>query len=118
MVIRWVVLAVAALLAASPVWAHSFLQHTSPPAGAELRSAPASVKIIFTEAVEPRFSSIEVRDSAGTRVDTGSTYADGTATALAVGLSKLPPGTYTVSWRAASVDTHKSEGKYTFSVLP
>ena len=26
----------------------------------------------------------------------------------------LPPGDYTVAWRATSVDTHRTEGRYGF----
>jgi copper resistance protein C len=33
-----------------------------------------------------------------------------------VTLPKLPPGTYTVNWHVTSVDTHKTEGNYTFTV--
>ena len=35
---------------------------------------------------------------------------------LTVTLPKLPPGTYTVNWHVTSVDTHKTEGNYTFTV--
>ncbi len=112
------ILVMGALFAASPAFAHAFLQHASPAAGAELRIAPQAVTIAFSESIEPRFSVIEVRDAAGARVDLGNPHADGKATTLAVDLNKLPPGTYTVIWHAASVDTHKTEGKYTFSVLP
>lgn len=37
---------------------------------------------------------------------------------FSVGLSTLPPGTYTVIWHATSVDTHKTEGKFHFMVKP
>jgi methionine-rich copper-binding protein CopC len=33
-----------------------------------------------------------------------------------VGLKALPPGTYQVHWRVLSVDTHKTEGNFSFSV--
>ena len=31
-------------------------------------------------------------------------------------LLNLPPGTYTVSWRVVSVDTHPTEGRFQFSI--
>ena len=31
-------------------------------------------------------------------------------------LPKLTPGTYTVNWHVTSVDTHKTEGNYKFTV--
>ena len=37
-------------------------------------------------------------------------------TELQIGLKSLPPGTYTVSWHVVSVDTHPTEGTFTFEV--
>ena len=118
MVLIRLILIAGALLAAPPAFAHAFVAHASPSAGAELRIPPTAVRIAFTEAVEPHFSSIEVRDSSGKRVDAANPHTDGAAETLAVDLPKLPPGTYTVIWHATSVDTHKTEGKFTFSVMP
>jgi methionine-rich copper-binding protein CopC len=118
MVLIRTILIAGALLAAPPAFAHAFLDHASPSAGAELRASPTAVRITFTEGVEPHFSSIHVLDAAGKRLDAGDPHTEGRIETLAVGLPKLPPGTYTVIWRATSVDTHKTEGKFTFSVLP
>jgi hypothetical protein len=116
--LRLVLVLVGALLAAPPAFAHAFLSHASPSAGSETHVPPAAVTIVFTERVEPRFSSIEVRDAAGTKLPTGQPLAQGKAETLTIDLPKLAPGTYTVIWHAASVDTHKTEGKYSFTVLP
>jgi len=116
--IRAVLLALGMLLAASPAFAHAFLAHATPSAGSETHVPPASVSITFTEAVEPHFTAIEVRDGAGTKLDTGKPHTQGTAQTVSVDLPKLAPGAYTVIWHATSVDTHKTEGKYTFTVLP
>jgi copper resistance protein C len=35
---------------------------------------------------------------------------------MRVGLKSLSPGTYRVRWHALSVDTHKTEGSFTFRV--
>jgi copper resistance protein C len=35
-----------------------------------------------------------------------------------VDLPRLPPGTYTVVWHVTSVDTHKTEGRFDFTVVP
>jgi methionine-rich copper-binding protein CopC len=35
---------------------------------------------------------------------------------MRVSLQSLPRGTYTVKWRAVTVDTHRTEGIFTFSV--
>jgi methionine-rich copper-binding protein CopC len=42
----------------------------------------------------------------------------GDARILRVSLPPLSPGTYRVVWRVLSVDTHVSEGDFTFDVAP
>jgi methionine-rich copper-binding protein CopC len=117
---RWPQLLLPVLLgAASPAFAHAFLQRASPPVGSELPVSPSAVTITYTEGVEPSFSTIEVQNEQGTRVDKADPHlVDGDQTRLAVSLPKLPPGDYTVIWHATSVDTHKTEGRFTFSVTP
>ena len=71
--------------------------------------------------MEPAFTTIVVTDAAGRRVDDGGAPAvpatpDGDASRLAVGLRRLGPGTYTVEWHATSVDTHRTQGRFTFTV--
>jgi methionine-rich copper-binding protein CopC len=106
------------MLSAGPAFAHAFLEHARPPVGSELASPPPAVSITFTEDVEPQFSRIEVRTTTGTRVDKGDLHADGDRARLAVSLPHLAPGTYTVSWHVTSIDTHKTEGQFTFTVKP
>jgi len=104
---------------ASPACAHAFLLHASPPVGSELPVSPSAVTITYTEGVEPDFSSIEVDDAQGSRVDKADPHLlNGDQTRLSVSLPKLPPGRYTVVWHVTSVDTHKTEGRFTFSVTP
>ena len=80
------------------------------------RAIPSRIVINFTEGVEPIFSSIALQDSAGRAVKVGSPHLVGGDMHLAVDVQPLPPGTYTVIWHATSVDTHKTEGKYSFTV--
>jgi copper resistance protein C len=35
---------------------------------------------------------------------------------MRIGLKALPPGTYKVNWHALSVDTHKTDGTFSFQV--
>jgi methionine-rich copper-binding protein CopC len=105
------------LFATGPAFAHAFLSHAEPPVGAELRASPPAVVISFTEAVEPSFSTIEV-DGPGGKVATGTPTALNGGSRLSVTLPKLLPGAYTVIWHATSVDTHKTEGKYSFTLMP
>lgn len=107
------------LCVAPPAFAHAFLQHASPPVGSDLPVSPPAVTITYTEGVEPDFSSIEVRNAQGARVDDGRAHLlNGDQRVLSVGLAKLPAGRYSVTWHVTSVDTHKTEGQFNFSVGP
>jgi copper resistance protein C len=101
------------LLGAAAAHAHAFLDRASPRVGSTVRSAPREVTLWFSQKIEPSFSSAQVRDSSGARVDQGA-HADGMQ--LHVPVKSLPPGTYKVHWRVLSVDTHTTEGNFSFRV--
>ena len=104
-------------LAASPAGAHAFLDHAIPAVGSALRSVPAIVSLWFTQELEPAFSTVSVVDQSGARVDAADAAVDAKdATLLHASLKPLPPGTYKVIWRVVSVDTHTTEGTFTFRV--
>ncbi len=86
-------------------------------AGSQLSAGPPELTLRFTEPVEPLFSQIELRDAAGTvyRIDKPR-LVSGTTGVLVVTLPKLASGRYTVTWHATSVDTHKTEGRYEFTI--
>ena len=96
--------------------AHAFLAIASPAAGENLKAPPARVALHFTESLEPAFSGIAVADESGHDMAAGPATASGTEMDLS--LKPLAPGRYRVSWHAVSVDTHRTEGKYNFLVLP
>ncbi|MFZ0021558.1 MAG: copper chaperone PCu(A)C [Acetobacteraceae bacterium] len=107
------------LASAGAAFAHSYLRSAVPPVDSTVTQPPHEATIVFTEAVEPRFSTIEVTNSAGQRVDEGQPHiVGGDGKRLAVGLQALPPGTYAVAWHATSVDTHKTDGSYHFTIAP
>src|SRR5271169_2116384 len=92
-------LAITALAAigASPASAHAFLDRAEPGVGSTLAAAPAQVRIWFTEAVEPAFSTIAVTDAKGADVGQGKATVDAAnAKLLELGLKTLVPGTYRV----------------------
>jgi copper resistance protein C len=94
--------------------AHAFLDHASPLVGSTVPTAPHEVSLSFTQNLEASFSSVEVTDGSGARVDLGKPQISGST--MRVGLKSLSPGTYHVHWHALSVDTHKTEGNFTFHV--
>lgn len=112
-------LCLAATLAPLPALAHAHLDHSTPAAGASLTEAPNDVVLWFTEALEAKFSTVEVRDAKGVGVQVGPARGvRGNTAQLTVSLRPLAPGTYTVKWRVLSVDTHRSQGEFTFRVGP
>lgn len=118
----WIVAASLALAAtiglAGSASAHALLSSSDPAAGANLESPPSAVTLTFTEAPDPRLSSIRVLDAAGTSVTAGTTEAvPGAQTKLRIALKSLATGVYTVSWRTvSSVDGHSASGSFAFGV--
>lgn len=115
---RLIPLAVAILLAgAATADAHALLQKASPAVGSTVTAPPPELWLRFSEGVEPAFCTIAVRNTAGADFVAGKPHtAPDNARQLLVGLKPLPPGDYAVEWHATSVDTHKTEGSYHFTV--
>jgi len=96
--------------------AHAMLDKASPAVGSTVTSPPRAVSLTFTEKVEGAFSTIRVEDAAGARVDAGKAQVEGGRNVLRVNLKSLGPGTYKVIWKVLSVDTHRTDGNFTFTV--
>ena len=94
--------------------AHAHLDHANPPVDGTVANAPQEVALFYTQNLEPAFSTVAVTNSGGTRVDEGKAQIEGNT--MRIGLKPLGPGTYTVHWHAISVDTHSTEGTFTFRV--
>ena len=107
------------LLGVGAAWGHAFLDRAEPRVGSTVRTAPTVVRVWFTENLEPAFSTLEVWDQGGKRVDGGpAEVSPASPTMLQVPVKALGPGTYRVKWRVLSVDTHVTEGSFTFRVAP
>jgi methionine-rich copper-binding protein CopC len=96
--------------------AHAFLDRADPRVGSTVTAAPHEVALSFTQNLEPAFSTVEVTDSQGRRVDQGTPSVAGNV--MRVPLQPIAPGTYRVKWHVLSVDTHSTEGAFTFEVRP
>ena len=107
------------VLTVSAAGAHAFLDRAEPRAGSTLKAPPPRVRLWFTGALEPAYSRVHVVNAAGERVDAGDSQVDAANRAvLTVSLPALAAGTYKVVWRILSVDTHVSEGDFSFRVTP
>ncbi len=102
------------LILASSAWAHAFLDHADPRVGSTVVGAPQEVSLSFTQNLEPAFCTMEVIGPSGQRVDEGKPRIEGKV--MHVPLRADRPGTYRVKWRVLSVDTHATEGAFSFTV--
>jgi copper resistance protein C len=102
------------LLASTEATAHAMLDHAEPRVGNKVATAPREVTLWFTQKLEPAFSTITVTNSAGQRVDSGKTRVSGNQ--MSVSLRSGGAGTYHVTWRVLSVDSHTTDGSFSFQV--
>ncbi|MEU5912783.1 copper resistance protein CopC [Micromonospora sp. NPDC047527] len=107
---------VALLIApATPASAHAVLSRTSPAASAVVPSGPAEVVLTFSESVRKVPGKIRVIAPDGSRADRGEPSFDGGVVTIPVDPSG-ERGTYLVSFRVISADSHPVSGAFTYSV--
>jgi copper transport protein len=101
---------------ADPAAAHATLIGTVPAADGVIDTVPEVVELRFDEPVETVEGAVQVFGPDGGRVDTGTVEsADGGATLRApVEAGTDTQGTYTVSWRVTSADSHTLSGSFVF----
>ncbi len=116
------------LIGAGTASAHATLISTDPGQGAVLATIPTTVSLTFSEPVVVAEDGLRVFGPDGAKADNGRTAHLGRSSTVGVGViakgsqqkgsqqkgSQL--GTYTVSWRVISADSHPVAGAFTFSV--
>jgi copper transport protein len=111
--------AAAALAAPAAAWAHAALLKTVPAASAEVDTPPRVVKLVYDEAVEPRFAVVSVTDAAGHQQLDGTVRRSPTDPyELDVPLRRSAEGWYLVFWRVISADGHPVRGAFTYRIGP
>jgi copper transport protein len=107
---------VTVLAVASPASAHATLSGSNPTPGSVLTGAPAAVTLHFSEAVTTVPGSLRVLGPDGSRADAGVVRHPG-GSDIAVDLrGATKQGSYFVSWRVVSADSHPVSGAFTFAV--
>jgi methionine-rich copper-binding protein CopC len=96
--------------------AHSFPEKETPSAGQKVASPPSEVVIGFDAPIEKLFAKLEVAGADGTNQAEGAPQISDDGRQLSVKVGALKPGDYTVKWAVVGIDTHHTEGSYTFSV--
>jgi copper resistance protein C len=102
---------------ATVVLAHSFPEEESPPAGQTLGAPPAEVRIRFDARIEKVFATLQVLDAAGNDHTLGAPVVSANRVELTSKVDTLKPGEYTVKWAVVCVDTHHTEGSYSFKII-
>ncbi|WP_017347220.1 copper homeostasis periplasmic binding protein CopC [Pantoea sp. A4] len=108
----------AAIVCSQQAMAHAHLTSSVPADMSSVEHSPKKLTLAFTEGLELAFSGVKITDASGKAVDTGKAELDvSDKKTLVVPLpSALKAGDYQVSWHALSVDGHKTQGDYMFSV--
>jgi methionine-rich copper-binding protein CopC len=108
---------IALLFAATSAWAHAFLDHAEPAVGSKVDAPLSEIKIWFTEKLEPAFSQIQLFDHHGKPVTQAHATVDPSdPSLLRLAVPALAPGSYKVTWKVMSVDTHMTVGNFSFTV--
>lgn len=107
---------IASLTSISNVFAHAHLKSETPAADSSVTGLK-ELRLNFSEGVEAKFTQVTITDD-GKPVAVKSIETDPNDKKLLIVTPEQPlkPGSYKVEWHAVSVDTHKSEGNYTFKI--
>jgi len=104
------------LLSVTSVWAHAHLKSQTPAADSTV-TAPTQLRLEFSEGVEAAFTKVIIsKDGSNVPVKNLDTEGNDKKTLIVTPAAPLTAGAYKVEWHAVSVDTHKSEGAYSFTV--
>jgi methionine-rich copper-binding protein CopC len=107
---------VANLFAAAAA-AHAFLDHAIPPVGGTVSVPPKEIRLFFSEPIEPLFSTIALASAGGQPIETGpAAVAAADHRQFVLSLPVLTAGRYKVTWHVVSVDSHPTEGSFTFEI--
>jgi copper transport protein len=112
------VVAAALVLTGSPAHAHANLVGTSPANGSQLDEPPAEVRLQFSERVSVALNGIALRTADGTEIGTEPAEpdpADPTTVVLPIP-ADLADGSYLVTFRVVSADSHPIAGALVFGI--
>lgn len=105
------------LLAAAQAQAHAKLVSSTPADGAAV-AAPKQIVLKFSEKLQPKFSgaALTMPSMNNMAMAAKASVAKDRVTMTLTPTGRLPAGAYMVSWHAVTADTHRMEGKYSFTV--
>ncbi len=95
--------------------AHSFLLSSSPAAGM-IVSSPSRLRLAFGEGVEPALTGLSLKCVGADIAPVGEPTLSPDNRVLELALPTLPKGACNVQWHAVSVDGHRTNGEFGFTV--
>ncbi|SDY94695.1 copper transport protein [Micromonospora pattaloongensis] len=101
---------------ATPAHAHAALVSTAPAQGAVVGYSPTEVALTFSEPVRLVPGKVQVLAPDGKRINSGQPRVAGGTVTIPIRVADRPLGTYLVSYRVISADSHPVAGSITFSV--
>ncbi len=116
---RWALVAiVAAWLAPASAFAHATIVSTTPADTSVVKTAPRVVTMKWSESVDLGSHAVKLLDATGKEIKTSpARHGPGGATTAMLELpAGLKNGTYVISWRVVSSDSHPVTGAFSFSI--
>jgi methionine-rich copper-binding protein CopC len=101
-------------------FAHAQLKSTVPAVGSSSNVSPTEIRLTFSEAIEAKLSKVDLMNESDTLDEVASVTIDPNdkKTLIAKLKHPLPVGHYMIMWRVVSVDTHKTQGDFSFEINP
>jgi methionine-rich copper-binding protein CopC len=109
------------LLVPSVAFAHAELEKATPKDGATVEGTPAEIVGTYSEAMDPKGSSLRLLDAEGTQIAKGGVDADDDKRMSITDLPELAPGVYTVKSTTKSAedgDVDRKEWSFTVAAAP
>jgi methionine-rich copper-binding protein CopC len=97
----------------APAAAHDAIESSEPAEGSVVAAVPAAVKLAFSNTPIALGASVQIKDENGVDQAEGRVVITDNVVSQPV-KAGAPAGTYTVTWRVVSSDSHPIEGQFTF----
>jgi methionine-rich copper-binding protein CopC len=125
--VRWTILSVTrlvlaaglALALAGPGLGHANLVRSEPPADGVVKQSPQVIRALFSQELDPRGSTMNLRDRDGRLLASGGVDLEDLDRKTMIVRLKAPlgPGRYLVGWRALSAeDGDVTQGQFRFTI--
>lgn len=106
------------LVGGSAAWGHTSLGSSAPANLSRLDAPPESVRLEFTDPVDPQTVTVGILDVEGTAYQGAArtTRPNDPTTTVEFSLPELPEGTYGITWQSIGGDGHRAAGEVVFGV--